>query len=561
MEKAGSSLWSGFGPASTFSAPDRAEVCDTEMMPQPSLPATGRGPAFGPEPLAPTLFLDRSALVFGDRTAVIDGERSFTYRELQGRCMRLAGALTTAGVRPGDRVSTLVPNTHVALESHFGVSWAGAVLNALNTRLAPGELTWIVNHAGSRVLICDVSLADVGEAIAAGADHPVQLIRCGGSADDYEQRLVSAEPLRRDVDDEWGMLSLNYTSGTTGHPKGVMYSHRGAYLQALAMVAQGGLDAASVFLWTLPMFHCNGWCYPWAVTAAGGVHVALRQVNPEAIWAAIGRQGITHLNAAPTVLTMLASHPGATPAASPVHVAVGGAPPSPSLLARLADLNLHVTHLYGLTESYGPAVICDWRPEWAALGPAEQARRKARQGVANIACVPLRVVDADGADVPADGATPGEVVLRGNVVMLGYYRDPTATAAATLQRPDGAWFRTGDVGVVHPDGYMEVRDRAKDVIVSGGENITSIEVEQVLARHPGVLEAAVVGAPDETWGEVPVAFVVPRPGALPTEEEIIEFVRGAIARFKAPKRVIFGDLPKTSTGKIQKFVLRDRLRG
>ena len=530
-------------------------------MSEPSTPLADHGPAFGPEPLAPTLFLDRSALVFGDRTAMIDGDRSFTYRELQQRCMRLAGALCEAGVSAGDRVSTLVPNTHVALESHFGVAWAGGVLNALNTRLAPGELTWIVNHAGSRVLVCDRSLADVGEAIVAAADHPVQLIPCGEPGDEYEQRLAAAEPRRCDIDDEWGMLSLNYTSGTTGHPKGVMYSHRGAYLQALAMVAQGGLDAASVFLWTLPMFHCNGWCYPWAVTAAGGVHVALRQVSPEAIWSAIHRRGITHLNAAPTVLTMLAAHPGATPAASPVHVAVGGAPPSPSLLARLAGLNLHITHLYGLTESYGPAVICDWRPEWNALGPVEQARRKARQGVANVACSPLRVVDAGGRDVPADGATPGEVVLRGNVVMLGYYRDPEATAAATVQRPDGAWFRTGDMGVVHPDGYMEVRDRAKDVIVSGGENITSIEVEQVLARHPDVLESAVVGAPDETWGEVPVAFVEPRSGAAVTEAELIDFVRGAIARFKAPKRVIFGDLPRTSTGKIQKYVLRDRLRG
>jgi len=537
-----------------------AGVCDTDAVPEHSSQPTAQGPVFGPEPLAPTRFLDRSALVFGDRTALIDGGRSFTYRELRRRCMRLAGALAEAGVRPGDRVSTLVPNTHVALESHFGVAWAGAVLNALNTRLAPGELTWIVNHAGPRVLLCDHSLIDVGEAIVAGTDHPVQLIACGRPDDDYEQWLAAAEPLRLDVDDEWGMLSLNYTSGTTGHPKGVMYSHRGAYLQALAMVAQGGLDAASVFLWTLPMFHCNGWCYPWAVTAAGGVHVALRRVDAAGVWQEIHRRGITHLNAAPTVLTMLAAHASAAPAPSPVHVAVGGAPPSPSLLARLADLNLEVTHLYGLTESYGPAVICDWRPEWGALGPAEQARRKARQGVANIACSPLRVVDADGVDVPADGATPGEVVLRGNVVMLGYYRDPEATAAATVQRPDGAWFRTGDVGVVHPDGYMEVRDRAKDVIISGGENIASIEVEQTLVRHPGVLEAAVVGAPDETWGEVPVAFVVPRPGASPSEAELIEFVQESIARFKAPKRVIFGDLPKTSTGKIQKFVLRERLR-
>jgi fatty-acyl-CoA synthase len=529
-----------------------------------SSPPTGDdsvpGPTFGPEPLTPALFLDRSAGVFGDRVAVVDGAESLTYRELRGRCMRLAGALRDAGVGPGDRVSVLAPNTHVALEAHFGVAWAGAVLNALNTRLSAAELTWIVNHAGSRVLICDGSLSDTGMAITAGTDHPVELIGCGEPGGDYEQRLAAAEPLHVDVHDEWAMLSLNYTSGTTGHPKGVMYSHRGAYLQALAMVAGGGLDASTRFLWTLPMFHCNGWCYPWAVTAAGGTHVALRQVAPAGVWSALREQGVTHLNAAPTVLTMLAAHPDAAPAPTPVHVATGGAPPSPSLLARLAELNLHVTHLYGLTESYGPAVICDWRPEWDALPLGEQARRKARQGVANITCSPLRVVDAGGRDVPADGATPGEVVLRGNVVMIGYYRDAAATAAATLERPDGNWFRTGDVGVVHPDGYLEVRDRAKDVIISGGENITSIEVEQTLARHPDVLESAVVGAPDETWGEVPVAFVTLRPGSTVGENELIDFVRGAIARFKAPKRVVFGELPKTSTGKIQKYVLREGLR-
>ena len=518
------------------------------------------GPAFGPEPLTPTLFLDRSAQVFGDRVAVVDGPVTFTYRKLRDRCMRLAGALRVAGVGPGERVSVLVPNTHVALEAHFGVAWAGAVLNALNTRLSAAELTWIVGHAGSCVLICDHSLGEVGEAIVAGAGHDIELIRCGEPGDDYERRLAAAEPLHVEAHDEWGMLSLNYTSGTTGNPKGVMYSHRGAYLQALAMVAQGGLDAATVFLWTLPMFHCNGWCYPWAVTAAGGTHVALRQVSPTDVWSELRRRGITHLNAAPTVLTMLAAHPDAAPAAAPVQVAIGGAPPSPSLLARLAELNLHVTHLYGLTESYGPAVICDWRPEWESLPADEQARRKAQQGVANIACSPVRVVDAGGRDVPADGVTPGEVVLRGNVVMIGYYRDPAATAAATLERPDGKWFRTGDVGVVHPDGYMEVRDRAKDVIISGGENITSIEVEQVLARHPDVLESAVVGAPDEVWGEVPVAFVALRQGAAVTGSELIDFVRGSIARFKAPKRIVFGDLPKTSTGKIQKYVLRDGLR-
>ena len=341
-----------------------------------------------------------------------------------------------------------------------------------------------------------------------------------------------------------------------------MYAHRGAYLQALAMAAQAGLDARTVFLWTLPMFHCNGWCFPWAVTAVGGLHVGLRRVEPAEIWRAIRDDGVTHLNAAPTVLTGLAAHPDAAVVEGGLRVATGGAPPSPALLARLADLGIAVTHLYGLTETYGPAVLCDWRPEWDGLPADERARRQARQGVANLVGEGVRVVDPSGADVPADGVTTGEVVLRGNTVMLGYYRDPAATAAATLERPDGRWFRTGDVGVRHPDGDLELRDRAKDVIVSGGENIASIEVEQALASHPDVLECAVVAGPDERWGEVPVAFVVLRedgPGSADVAAALIEHVKGRIARFKAPQRIEFGALPKTATGKIQKYVLREQL--
>jgi fatty-acyl-CoA synthase len=336
-----------------------------------------------------------------------------------------------------------------------------------------------------------------------------------------------------------------------------MYQHRGAYLQALAMAAQGALGPGSVFLWTLPMFHCNGWCFPWAVTAAGGTHVELRRVEPERIWNAIRSQGVTHFNAAPTVLTALGYGPWADagPAPRPVHVMTGGAPPSPTLLARMTELNLHVTHLYGLTETYGPAVICDWQPEWDALTREAQARLNARQGVTNLIGMRVRVVDGAGGDVQADGASLGEVVLRGNNVMLGYYRDPDATAAATI---DG-WFKTGDVGVMHPDGYVELRDRSKDVIISGGENIASIEVEQALASHASVLECAVVSAPDPRWGEVPVAYVTLRPGTAASEEELIEHVRERLARFKAPKRVVFGDLPKTGTGKIQKYVLREGL--
>ncbi len=516
-------------------------------------------PSFGPEPLTPTAFLDRSAVVCGDRIAVVDGDVEFTYTELRDRCERLAGMLKARSVGPGDRVSLLAPNTHAALEAHYGVPWAGAVLNALNTRLSVPELAYIVGHAGSLILICDVSLADVGRAVVDRLDAPVELIECGEPSSTYETELAQAVAHRVAVGDEWGLLSLNYTSGTTGLPKGVMYAHRGAYLQALAMATQSGLDSSAVFLWTLPMFHCNGWCFPWAVTAVGGTHVALHEVRPDLIWDAIRHRGVTHFNAAPTVLTMLVNHPEATPAARTIRVATGGAPPSPSLLTDLAALNMDVTHLYGLTETYGPAVICDWRAEWDAHEPSAQAARKARQGVSNVVGMPLRVIDNHGNDVPADGETRGEVVLRGNNVMIGYYRDPEATAAATAELDGGAWFRTGDVGVMHPDNYLELRDRAKDVIISGGENIASIEVEQVLDSHPDVVESAVVAEPHDTWGEVPVAFVALRPGAAVTDADLIAHVKDRIARFKAPRRIVRGDLPKTGTGKIQKFRLRELL--
>jgi fatty-acyl-CoA synthase len=465
-------------------------------------------------------------------------------------------------IEPGDRVSVLSPNTGICLEAHFGVPLAGAVLNALNTRLSALELGYIVNHAGSRVLLVHDSLRDLAHHLIKTCEAPVRLVvgGSGSAADEYERLLADASSASVPVADEWGLLSLNYTSGTTGQPKGVMYAHRGAYLQSLAMTAQAGLDASSVFLWTLPMFHCNGWCFPWAVTAVGARHVALPRVDPGHIWKLVREAGVTHFNAAPTVLTSLASHPDARPAPIPLRVATGGAPPSPALLGRLADLNIEVTHLYGLTETYGPAVICDWWPEWNQLGPGEQARMKARQGVANLVSQPLRVIDHEGKDVSSNGMTIGEVVLRGNNIMLGYYRDTKATARASAPGPGGPWFRTGDLGVMHPDGYLELRDRLKDIIVSGGENIASIEVEQVLDSHPAVLESAVIGVPDDQWGEVPVAFVSLRPGTTTSEAELIDFVKGRIARFKAPKQIRFGDLPKTGTGKIQKFVLRDGVR-
>ena len=528
---------------------------------------SGRAPGsspFVPVPLTPVSFLDRARVVHGDRPAVIDGPLTRRYEDLAERCERLAGATLDLGLEPGDAVSVLAPNVSMALEATFGFPMAAVVFNALNSRLSAPELAWIVAHAESRVLFADHALADVARSIqqqvpglrlVVSSDAGVS----GASDCEYEALLAAAAPHRASIADEHAVLSLNYTSGTTGHPKGVMYSHRGANLNALAMAAQGGLDSNAVFLWTLPMFHCNGWCYPWAVTAVGGVHVMLRTPDPGTVWRHIREDGVTHFNAAPTVLIGLVNHPDAAPAPRTVKVATGGAPPSPTLLSQLAELNIDVTHLYGLTETYGPSLICDWRREWDDLPANEQARIKARQGVGTLVTSSVRVVDADGADVPADATAQGEIAIRGNNVMLGYYKDPDATAAATVEGPDGAWFLTGDVAVMHDHGYVEVRDRAKDVIISGGENIASIEVEQALASHPDVLECAVVAAPHDTWGEVPAAFVVLRAGAAVTEADLVEHVKSRIARFKAPKSVTFGDLPKTATGKIQKFALRDQL--
>jgi fatty-acyl-CoA synthase len=506
------------------------------------------------EPLMPTSFLARSALVDGHRLAVVDGRRRFTYAELRQRAARLAGALQALGVEPGGRVAVLAANSHLMLEAHYGVPLARTVLVALNLRLAPGELGYILDHSGADVLLCDAELEPLATEALAAAGNGARLV----VSDEYERLLERAPEVWESVDDERGLLSINYTSGTTGRPKGVMYHHRGAYLQALAMAFHSRLGADSVFLWTLPMFHCNGWCFTWAVTAAGARHVCLPRPEPGAVWRLIDEAGVTHFNAAPTLLIDLASHPSARRPSRPLRIATGGAPPSPALLERFDGLGIEVTHLYGLTETFGPIVICDWRSEWDALPAAQRARLKARQGVGNVIAQPARVVAADGEDVPADGETLGEIVLRGNDVMLGYYRDPEATAAAV---PDG-WFRTGDLGVMHPDGYIELRDRLKDVIISGGENIASVEVEQAIASHPAVVEVAVVARADDRFGERPVAFVRRVADQATSEEEIIEHVRGRIARFKAPSEVVFVDeLPRTATGKVQKFALRERLAG
>ena len=504
------------------------------------------------EPLTPTAFLRRCASVSSERIAVVDGTVKLTYGELWARACRLAGAVAKLEVAPGGRVAVLAANSHISLEAHYGVPLAGAVLVALNMRLSPRELGYILEHSDSSVLLCDSELEPLGRDAIAASGARTRLV----AAAEYE-RLVEASSERVcAVGDERQLLSINYTSGTTGLPKGVMYHHRGAYLQALAMAYHFRMTPGSVYLWTLPMFHCNGWCFTWAVTAAAARHVCIPRPDPAMVWRLIDDEQVTHLCAAPTVLIDLASHEAAHRPHRPVRIATGGAPPSPALLERFAELNIDVEHLYGLTETFGPVMICDWKPEWDGLSPQRRARLKARQGVANVIAETPRVVSEGGDDVPADGETLGEIALRGNDLMLGYYKDPEATAAAV---PDG-WFRTGDLGVMHPDGYVELRDRLKDVIISGGENVASVEVEQAIASHPAVLEVAVVARADERFGERPVAFVRLASGAQTSDQEIIQHVRTRLASFKAPSEVLFvEDLPRTSTGKVQKFVLRDQL--
>jgi len=506
--------------------------------------------------LNPVDFLHRAAYIYPDKTAVVSGPRRYSYRQLAERSWRLANALRSAGMRKGERVATLLFNSPAMLEAHFGVPAAGGILVAVNNRLSSAEVGYILDHSGARYLLLDSELEMLTEPLELAG---VTVIRCtdtGGPEDSYEQLLASAPPSRPPswLEHEEETISINYTSGTTGRPKGVQYTYRGAYLNALGEVIHAGMSADSVYLWTLPMFHCNGWCFPWAVTAVAARHVTLRAVDPDLIWDLIDHEGVTHYNGAPTVQLMILNHPRAHRLDRPVTAMVAAAPPSPTLLGRMSELNLRVVHVYGLTETYGPITVSPEQEGWLELPVTERAQHLARQGQGYVSADLVRVVDEEMRDVAQDGQTMGEVVMRGNNVMSGYFDDQAATAKAFA----GGWFHSGDLAVWHADGTIELRDRGKDVIISGGENISSIEVEQAIVAHPDVLECAVVGVPHPHWGERPKAFVTLNEGAEATPEEIIAFCRERLARYKCPDTIELGPLPKTSTGKVQKFVLRDR---
>ena len=516
--------------------------------------------------LSPVDFLERSAFAYPDKPAIVYNGQSTTYSEFLERANRLAGALRQAGILKGDRVAFLLPNVPAMLEAHFGPMRIGAVLVALNYRLAAAEIAYILNHCEAKILVFDSEYAPIVRELQAqvpSVDMYVQVVDTFPKADDiagpdYESFLASAPPgeHRDEVESELDVITINYTSGTTGMPKGVQYAGRGAYLNALGECLELGLTARTSYLWTLPMFHANGWCFTWAVTAVGGTNVCLRRVDVEDVYRLIGEQGITHMCAAPTILVSMYSSPLAKGQdLTGLTIATAGAPPAPQVIRTMESMGAYIQHLYGLTETYGPHTLCAPQTSWDALTAEELGAVKARQGVPYIiAGTGLRVVGPSMEDVPRDASTIGEVVMQGNNVMQGYYLEPEATAKAF----EGGWFHSGDLAVWHPDGYIELQDRAKDIIISGGENISSQQVEKIIMEHPGVLEACVVGVPDDQWGEVPKAFVVPRVDATVTAEDIIAFTRERLAHFKAPKSVEFGDLPKTATGKIQKFVLRDR---
>jgi fatty-acyl-CoA synthase len=505
--------------------------------------------------LTPVSFLKRSAYMFPDKTAVVHGDRRYTYQEFEARVNRLASRLRDEGFQKGDRIAFLCPNIPPMLEAHFAVPAAGLVLVAINTRLSASEVEYIIEHSKSKMVFVDAELEELIENV----DESVEVVRVedtGEEGDPYEDYLAegSPEPVESALEDEEETISVNYTSGTTGQPKGVMYSHRGAYISALGNVIETQMNYETRYLWTLPMFHCNGWTFTWAVTAIAGTHVCLRKVEPARIWELFKSEEITHYCAAPTVQIPLVNHDDARELDQKVTACIAGYVPSPALLGSLLELNIRPIHLYGLTETYGPITTSAPREEWEELDREEHAKLLARQGQGYVTADLVRVVDDDMNDVPRDGETIGEIVMHGNMVMKGYLDNEEETEKSFK----GGWFHSEDMAVWHPDGYVEIKDRDKDIIISGGENISSIEIEQVLAEHPAVMEVAVTAMPDEQWGERPKAFVTLKDGEDTPEDELIDFVKERIARFKAPAAVEFGELPKTSTGKVQKYVLREK---
>jgi fatty-acyl-CoA synthase len=521
-------------------------------------------------PLTPLSFLERAAYVYPERVSVIHGSKRYTWKQTYARCRRLAAALAKRGIGVGDTVSVMLPNTPPMVEAHFGVPMAGAVLNTLNTRLDAEAIAFMLRHGEAKVLITDPEFSATIEQALAKVGRPIEVIdaedpefagarRLGKTT--YEALLAEGDP---DWDwpgpaDEWQAIALNYTSGTTGDPKGVVYCHRGAFLNGVGNILAWGMPPHSVYLWTLPMFHCNGWCFPWTMAANAGTNVCLRKVDAAKVFELIRAHRVTHYCGAPIVHQTLINAPEAIKHGIDWKVSglIAGAAPPAAILERMAHMGFSITHVYGLTEVYGPATVCAKHPEWESLPPAEQTRLNGRQGVRYPVQEGMAVMDPQTMrSVPADGETMGEIMLRGNITMKGYLKN----ASATQQAFAGGWFHTGDLAVMHPDGYAKIKDRAKDIIISGGENISSVEVEDVLYRHPAVLAAAVVAKPDPKWGETPCAFVELKPGARATEAELIEFCRTHLARFKAPRAVAFGELPKTSTGKVQKFVLREKAK-
>jgi fatty-acyl-CoA synthase len=540
------------------------------MTPSPFDVDLDRNPA-NFQPLSPLSFLERAAAVFPERTAIVHGGLRRSYREFHERSRRLASALRKRGIGRGDTVAVMLPNAPAMLECHYGVPMTGAVLNTLNTRLDAAIIAFCLDHGGAKVLITDREFSKViGPALAAAKTRPIVIDyddpefqgpgeRLGEM--EYESFLATGDAAfaRQAPGDEWDAIALNYTSGTTGDPKGVVYHHRGAYLLAMGNVVTGALGRHPVYLWTLPMFHCNGWCFPWSISIAAGTHVCLRQVRAKAMYDAIADHGVTHLCGAPIVMSALlnATDDERRAFTQKVSFFTAAAPPPEAVLAAMREAGFDVTHLYGLTEVYGPAVVNEWHEAWDALPLPEQAALKSRQGVRYPVLEALDVLDPETmAPVPADGRTLGEVVFRGNVVMKGYLKNPAATAKAF----EGGWFHSGDLGVRHPDGYVQLKDRSKDIIISGGENISSIEVEDALYKHPAVAAAAVVARPDEKWGETPCAFVELRPGMSAGADDLIAWCRANLAGYKVPRTVVFVELPKTSTGKIQKFRLREMAR-